>query len=156
VAERRAPRPWHTDGWIALALTDFLPAQWVAIEDLIGAADDWNHAILVFDEVSFGLARLEALGLFEVRRHEGRLELQATEATRVRRHTVRAGTLGAAVDGMSRAIGASAWPGLGEEDRSLGRLPGLTEAEFDAEVRAYRHEASRLVEGLLAARRRFR
>jgi hypothetical protein len=134
---KRAPRPWHSDSWIALALTGLRPGQWVVIGDLVGATDDCDHAILVFDEVSFGLARLEALGLIEVRRRGGRLWLRTTDATRVRRGAVHARTLGAAIDEMSRAIDAAAWPGVGEEDRSLGRVPVLAEAEFDADVRAY-------------------
>jgi hypothetical protein len=153
VAEPPAVQPWHSDGWIALALCDARRDAWISLETLVGDADHWNHAILTFDEVSFGLARLWALGLAEVRVDAGRVQVRATALARARRRTVHARTLGDALNQMARAIGASPWPGDGEEDRSQGRLPGITEAAFNADVRAYHRQAFGIVEALFAGHR---
>jgi hypothetical protein len=148
-----AVRPWHSDGWIALALCEGRPDAWISLETRVGDADQRNHAILTFDEVSFGFARLRALGLADVRVDMGLVQVRATALARTRRRTVHASTLGEAINQMGRAIGAAPWPGEGAEDRSMGRLPGLTEVAFDAEVQAYHRKAFGMVEGHVAGHR---
>lgn len=146
-------RPTLTDGdaWIALALCDGFGKKWKPLRDLVASADYWNHAILTFDEVSYGLPRLAAAGLVELRdSSEGPLACATPECRRLRA-TVKCRTLGGTINGMAVAVGAVPWPGTAREDRSLGRLPGLGEALFDSEVSAYQSDMLGELGGLASA-----
>jgi hypothetical protein len=93
---------------------------------------DWlNRAIPTFDELSFGMPRLVAAGLAAVgQSSSGELVLGATaEAMRLRRSAD-----GHPVPAIAAALRAS----IGSvEDRSLGRLRGLTSEALDAAVAAH-------------------
>jgi len=110
------------------------------IRDLVADADWLNRSTLTFDEVSFGMRRLEAAGLVEVTRGPDGLRLRPTPKAHALRATVKANTLGGVLVDMSAAVGAAPYPEQESEDRTLGRSPDLEEAYFQAEVAAYHRE----------------
>lgn len=150
VSEPAASPPLtRSDAWIVAALCD-QGATPVRLRDLIGNADWLNRAILSFDEASFGLPRLAAAGLVEVTPGEDGPRVRPTSAARALRRTVKASTLGDVLAGMDAAVGALPYPQPETEDQSLGRLAGLDEVLWRAEVMAYRR-AFRSDLGVLAA-----
>jgi hypothetical protein len=114
-------------------------------------AGDWlNRAVLTFDELSFGLPRLQSAGLVEVTEAIDGPLVGATADGRRLRMSVDAGTLGGLLSEMADAVGAPPYPALESEDRSLGRLPGFSEGRWRAEVAAY-HRAFRADAGKVVA-----
>jgi hypothetical protein len=60
------PFVW-SDAWILHAILLAAKDDEATLEDVIGAADGINHAILTFDEIDGGVARLSRAGLIAVR-----------------------------------------------------------------------------------------
>jgi hypothetical protein len=138
VTEPAAPRLTHGDAWIVAALCEAGRDWPVRLRDLIHNADWLNRAILTFDEVSYGLPRLEAAGLVEVTPGADGPRVRPTKAARGLRKTIKADTLGGVLAGAAAAVGAPPYPEPESEDRTLGRLTGLDETLWRAEVAAYR------------------
>ena len=132
------PRLTRSDAWIVAASCETWRDTPMRLRDLIGNADWLNRAILTFDELSFGLPRLEAAGLVDITQGIDGPLVRATNEGRALRGTVGSGTLGGVLAGMAAAVGAPAYPEPETEDRSLGRLPGFSEAQWQAEVAGYR------------------
>ncbi len=136
------PALTNSDAWLLAALTDGRRrAGPLTLRDLVGRADWLNHLLPTFDEVSFGVPRLVAAGLMTV---DGLRSLATAEAWQLR-SKVHAATLGDVLYAMQELVDA---PHFGEpeppEDRSLGRWPALTEADFDQAIREHVAEVERL------------
>jgi RimJ/RimL family protein N-acetyltransferase len=125
-ASTSTPRLTEADGWLVAALTES-SGRLVPLPNLIHDYDGLNRAIPTFDELSFGIPRLVAAGLASVGESSaGELVVAATpEAMRLRR---------SAKGHPVQAIGAALQAMVGQEDRSLGRLSGLTSEALDAAV----------------------
>lgn len=135
---RPTPPLTRSDAWIVAALCETGRDRPMRLRDLIYQADWLNRSILSFDELSFGLPRLEAAGLVDVTQGIDGPLVRATSEGRTLRGQVRAETLGGVLAGMAAAVGAPAYPEPETEDRSLGRLPRFSEAQWRAEVAGYR------------------
>ncbi len=120
----------RSDAALLAALTE-RGSRWRTLTELLHDADWVNCEIPTFDEVTFGLPRLMANDLAEVR--EGNGFRPTSRATALRR-SVQARTLAGVVVGVGMAVGAKPYAQSEVEDRSLGRLKGLTEAAVDAAV----------------------
>jgi hypothetical protein len=130
----------RSDAWLLAALTESSHGgRPVNFRDFVHDADWLNRAIPTFDEMSFGLHRLVAAG-FLVVGHDPQygLVLRATpKATHLRR-SIKARTLGDVLNGVGQAVGAAPYPEPEpDEDRSLGRLPGLDPDDLDTAVREH-------------------
>lgn len=139
----------RSDAWLIAALCESGPKR-LRLRDLIYNADWLNRAIPSFDELSFGLRRLEAAGYVEVTPATDELLVRPTERSIVMVRAIKAGTLGELLAEMSAAVGARPYPEPEHEDRSLGRLPGFDEAAWKAGIAAYRRSFLRDL-GSLAA-----
>ena len=144
------PRLTRSDSWLLAALCEASGGSSMRLRDLIGHADWLNRGLPYFDEASFGLPRLVAAGFAQATGEGEGLRVRATNAGRDLRHTVQADTLGDVLWGMSEAVGAPPYPEPEIEDRSLGRLPGLDEVQWQREARAYRRAFARAA-GVAAA-----
>jgi hypothetical protein len=125
----------------------------VNLRDFVDAADWLNRLIPTFDEVSFGLPRLEAAGFLIVSKDpKAGLVFRATpEATKLRR-SVKAKTLGSVLNGVGEAVGAAPYPQPEPaEDRSLGRLPGLDSDDLDVAIQEHAERVERWSKPLIAA-----
>jgi hypothetical protein len=128
----------RVDAWLLAALTERWswsrpPKLW----ELVNDADWLDRGIPTYDEVSYSLPRLIAAGYAIATRDDGgELRLKATRRGFDLRSQVKARSLGAVLSGMALAVGAKPYPEPEEEDRSLGRLEGLAEHEWDAAVHA--------------------
>lgn len=140
----------RSDAWIVAALCETRRDAPMLLRDLIGNGDWLNRAIFTFDELSFGLPRLEAAGLVEVMHGRDGPRVRATSEARALRRFVNADTLGGVLAAMSAAVGALPYPEPETEDRTLGRLADFNEAMWRAEFAAYRR-AFRADLGKLAA-----
>jgi hypothetical protein len=138
----RTPFLTRSDAWIVAALCETRRDGPMRVRDLIYNADWLNRAILSYDELSFGLPRLEAAGLVEVTDGIDGPLVRATSKGRALRRQVKAHTLAGVLAGMDAAVGAPAYPERESEDRTLGRLHGFSEAQWRAEVAGY-HRAFR-------------
>ena len=127
----------RSDAWIVAALCEGRRNDPVRIRDLLYSADWLNRAILTFDELSFGLPRLRSAGLVEITEGADGPLVRATDEGWALRRSVHAGTLGDLLGAMADAVGAPPYPAPESEDRSLGRLPMFSEAQWRAEVAAY-------------------
>ena len=67
-----------SDGWLLHAILLAAHDGQATLEGLVGAADMINHAMLTFDEIDGGLARLSAAGL--VSTGDKRVQITATAA----------------------------------------------------------------------------
>jgi DNA-binding MarR family transcriptional regulator len=139
-AQSTTPPLTRSDAWIAAALCESARNAPMRLRNLVADADWLNRSILTFDEVSFGLRRLEAAGLVEVTPGPDGPLVRPTPEAHLLRATVKANTLGGVLAGMDAAVGAPPYPEPESEDRTLGRLPDLDEASWRAEVAAYRRE----------------
>lgn len=128
----------RSDAWILAALCDERRMGPIRVRDLLYSADWLNRAILSFDELSFGLPRLQSAGLVEVTHGTDGPQIRATDHGQSLRNAVKADTLGGLLVGMADAVGAPPYPAPESGDRSLGRLPMFSEAQWRAEVAAYR------------------
>ena len=119
----------EADARLVAALTES-SGRPVTLRDLVHDYDWINRAVPTFEELSFGMPRIVAAGYAMVgTSRSGELVFRATpEALRLRR-----AASGNPVDAIATALEAG---GAGE-DRSLGRLPGLTQEGFDAAVAAH-------------------
>jgi hypothetical protein len=124
------------------------------LRDLIGNGDWLNRAILSFDELSFGLPRLEAAGLVEVVHGRDGPRVRATSRARALRRDVDVDTLAGVLAAMAAAVGARPYPEPETEDRTLGPWPDFNEAMWRAELAAYRRafraDIGKLVAGAAA------
>jgi len=103
---------------------------------------DWeNRLVPTFDELSYGLPRLEAHGLATV--EGGRFA--ATQKALAVRADLHPDGLGHVIELMGHAIGAKRLA-ASREDRSLGRLAGLTESALSAAVQEHAAEVDRWAE----------
>ena len=145
------PSLTRSDAWIVAALCETRRDAPMLLRDLIWNGDWLNRAILTFDELSFGLPRLEAVGLVEVVHGRDGPRVRATSRARALRRKVDADTLGGVLTGMDAAVGAPPYPEPETEDRTLGRLPDFDEAmwraEFAAYRRAFRADLGKLIAG---------
>lgn len=138
VTESHSPRLNRTDAYLLVAVTEARRSGPIRLGDLIGDYDYLDHSIPTFDEASFGLRRLEAAGYVAVGSTGGAITVQATPAARSLSATIVRNGPGGVLAGMAAAVGAKPHPAPETEDRSLGRLEGLTLAVWTDEVRAYR------------------
>lgn len=134
--------------------------------ELVSSADYLNRLLPTFDEVSYGLPRLAAAGYVETERDPaGELRLRATAAAVSLRRTIDRQRHRDLLTSFTEAVGARSFPEAEPApDRSLGRLTGLAEADFNLAIRRHaafvRHwgkpliAASRLVVRLLARQTR--
>jgi hypothetical protein len=127
----------RSDAWLIAALCES-GLKPLRLQDLIQNADWLNRAIPSYDELSFGLRRLETAGYLEVVPATDGLRLRPTEKSIVVVRAINAGTLGELLAEMSAAVGARPYPEPEHEDRSLGRLAGLDEPAWQAGIAAYR------------------
>jgi hypothetical protein len=144
-----SPPLTRSDAWLIAALCESGPKP-LRLQDLIQNADWLNRAIPSYDELSFGLRRLEAAGYLDVMPATDGLIVRPTERSFVMVRAIKARTLGELLAEMSAAVGARPYPEPEHEDRSLGRLPGLDEAAWQAAIAAYRRSFLRDL-GSLAA-----
>jgi hypothetical protein len=120
----------EADASLVAALTES-SGRLVPLQNLVHDYDWLNRAIPTFDEVSFGVPRLVAEGYATVSASSsGDLLIGATSAAmRLRREAT-----GSPVAAIAAAVGASR---AVAEDRSLGRLTGLTPEALDSAVAAH-------------------
>jgi hypothetical protein len=144
-----SPPLTRSDAWLIAALCESGPKP-LRLQDLIQNADWLNRAIPSYDELSFGLRRIEAAGYVEVMPATDGLLLRPTERSIVMVRAINAGTLGELLASMSAEVGARPYPEPEHEDQSLGRLPGLDEAAWQSGIAAYRRSFLRDL-GTLAA-----
>ena len=125
-----SPRLTEADAWLVAALTES-SGRLVPLRDLVHDYDWLNRAVPTFDELSFGLPRLVAAGYATVSASSsGDLLFGATPAAmRLRR-----GTTGSPLAAITAAVGADRGAA---DDRSLGRLTGLTPEALDSAVAAH-------------------
>jgi hypothetical protein len=125
--------PW-SDVWILLSINPGRPATPFEVIDTM----NFNERLVPsFEELSYGLVRLQDAGYLTVSMDEaGEWWVTASDATRELQATAwrQPNGVGSASAYVARALGApesmtTALYELG--DRSLGRLPGLTEADYD-------------------------
>lgn len=139
----------------------------VSLRALIEQFDFENRAIPTFDEVSYGLVRLIARGYIRATWSQKRgIRLFSTRAGedlrraagRYRRKTSRFKwpRIGEYPSAISHLVGAPAWPQPELEDRSFGRLPKLSEVEWNAAVRSYERWFDQWSKPILAFGRVFR
>ena len=124
-----SPRLTDRDAELLAALTESSGRR-VRLRDLVHDYDWVNRAIPTFDELSYGMQRLVAAGFASVSSARGKeLEFQAThDAVGLRKSISGHPTsrIAAAIDVNHEG-----------EDRSLGRLAGLTQEAFQEAVRAH-------------------
>jgi hypothetical protein len=113
--------PWtRADVWVLCAIA--LSGDWVDMQELDDSADYLMRTKLTFEELSWGVPRLEARGLVEVRMLETGPRFRATGEGKALVGSVR--TRGV-IDQMLRLMDRLARPYVEDEDRSLGRLEGF-------------------------------
>jgi hypothetical protein len=77
-----------SDAWIFLSVGDAGgDTDWVALDEVIGAADSNNHAIPTIEELAQSVSNLIAAGLVEARAVQLRLTQAGLEAFREANHT---------------------------------------------------------------------
>jgi hypothetical protein len=125
---------------------------------LLDNVDFENRDVPTFDQVSYGLARLLACGYIKATYSPERgVRVRSTDkgvalrrsAGRLRRKTSpwRWARIGEHPAAIAELIGAPTPTAYGEVgDVSLGRLPKLTEADYEAATAANRREAERFME----------
>jgi len=125
-----APSLTAADAWLMAALTES-SGRLVPLQNVIHDYDWLNRAIPTFDDVSFGIPRLVAAGYASASESSsGELLLGATpQAMRLRQSPI-----GHPVEAIAAALRANTGAA---EDRSLGRLRGLTPQALDAAVAAH-------------------
>ena len=124
----------------------------IDLRTLIHDADWLDRSIPSFDEISYGIPRLVASGYLVVSSDDGdELRFTATPAARSLRKSISGDSLGDVVIEMTRLIGASPWPEMEIEDRSLGRLAGLTPADVDRVTRQHARYIEHWSKPLIAA-----
>lgn len=140
MADALPPPLTRSDAGLVAALSES-DGRRVDLQRLIHDFDWLIRDIPTYDQLSYGMARLMANGYVDVYRNgKGRLRFAATPATRALRRQVDADAhaLADVVVGMTRLLGAKSWPEPEpDEDRTLGRLPGLMPS--DVEVAIDRH-----------------
>jgi hypothetical protein len=126
----------RVDAWLLAALTERWrwsrpPRLWEFVNDA-----DWLYrGIPTYDEVSFSLPRLIAAGYAVATRTDGgELRLKATRQGFDVRSKVKARYLADVLSGMAVEVGAKPYPEPEQKDRSLGRLDGFDEHEWEAAV----------------------
>jgi hypothetical protein len=141
-----APRLTNADAALVAALTES-SGRPTPLRDLVHDLDWLNRGIPSYDELSFGIPRLVASGyaLVSATPTGELLFASTTEALRLRRSTKRHAAA-AILEALRSQVGPS-------EDRSLGRLPGLTPQAFDAAVAAHASWVGRWSRPLVAAAR---
>ena len=117
------------DAWLLAALTE-ANGRAVRLRDFVHDYDWLNRAVPTFDEVSFGLPRIVARGLGSVSGEGRNLRLAATPLGL----DVRRSVVGHPIPAIADAIGAR---DEGPEDRSRGRLPGLSQQDLADAAKAH-------------------
>ena len=129
----------------------------IDLRTLIHDADWLDRSIPTFDEISYGVPRPVASGYVVVSRDVGdELRFTATPAARSLRTSITGDSLGDVVIGMTRLVGASPWPEVEQEDRSLGRLAGLTPRDVDRAIKRHARYVEHWSKPLIAASRLLR
>lgn len=142
----------RSDAWLLAAIAS-RRGQWIGLTDLIDEADWLNRLILSFDEVAFGVPRLQLAGYVETKGLAASTSFRTTGAGQdlVDRASANAGTLGDVLGAMDAAVDARPYPQPEQEDRTAGRLSGLDRETFEGAVaenaRSFR-EAARTVLGI--------
>jgi len=134
------PRLVRSEACLLAALTESRQRRAVTLPKLLHDYDWLNRALRTFDELSFGLPRLVAAGFVVVTGADGDLRLEPSSKAREWGKSIRRNARGAGgvLEAAARLAGAPPYPvPEQEEDRSLGRLPGLAEADVNEAVRAY-------------------
>lgn len=103
-----------------------------------------------FDDVSFGLRRLVEAGLIYVSDTAGGPQIQPTTEALALQGRVSTTRLGEEVAALRQSLGIDPVSG-NDEDRSLGRLPGLTRETWDAAVQEHNETLRRLSEPWIQA-----
>lgn len=128
IPSRPLPPLTLTDSWLLAAVTE--GGRSSTLQQFVHDCDWLNRAVPTFDEASFGLARLVAHGFIEISGHGPSLRLTATGPAKALRNGVAAqpvGVVAAMENAMRPLFGAS-------DDRSLGRVDGLTASDWDRAV----------------------
>lgn len=140
LAQPARPSLTWTDAWLlASLLVSAPPGQPVDLQSLLSSADHLNVAIPTFDELSFGLARLEHGGWLTVESsQEDGFRFTSTQRAADILGNFSTTHIRDLPSGVSSAIGAMAHPREEAEDRSLGRLPALEPDDLAAANQANR------------------
>lgn len=148
------PRLTRSDAYLLAAATES-GGRPVDLQGLVHDFDWLNRDIPTFDALSYGIPRLVAHGFLHVTLDDrARFRFAATPSARGLRRQIKARTLGDVVDGMTRLVGAKRWPEPEmEEDRSLGRLSGLTSTDVDVAVDQHQRWGERWSKPLMALSR---
>ena len=122
----------RSDAWLIAALTQGHrrpKTLWQLLRD----ADWLNRSIPTFDELSFGLPRLMAEGYATVTGQGSAVRIAATPKAKHIRELVDkdAHTLSDVLAGFGGHVGTRPYPLSENEDRALGRFPGLSPADLD-------------------------
>ena len=125
-----------SDAWILLATLYVARKQPAAMDEVIGAADYIQHAIVTFEEMEGALHRLTASGY--LRYADGKLAPSTKTAefyasiTRPRR------SANAEQKDLEKFIGAQGWSAGDPRSANQGaEFPELTRSVFDAAVATY-------------------
>lgn len=142
MSDRPIPQLTQLDAMVLDGLVARRDQRWLRLDQLIDHIDWLDRWVPDFDEISYGLPRLIAAGHAEVRGQRGELMLRATPRAIALARANRSRFMG-------DAVGARPWGEQVPDDRTLGRLPGLDEATWDAAVRANREAFDRALSGLV-------
>lgn len=126
----------------------------IDLRTLIHDADWLDRSIPTFEELSYGIPRLVASGYVVVTSDDGdELRFTATPAARSLRDSIKGDSLGEVVIEMTRLVGGAPWPETESEDRSLGRLAGLTPPDVDRAIKQHARYMEHWSKPLIAASR---
>ena len=130
------PEMLWSDAWILLATIYVAREQPAALDEVIGAADYIQHAIVTFEEMEGALHRLTASGFLSYT--DGKLAPSEKAAefyasiTRPRR------SAHAEQKDLEKFIGAQGWSGADPRRANQGaEFPELARSAFDAAVATY-------------------
>jgi hypothetical protein len=129
----------------------------IDLRTLIHDADWLDRGIPTFDQISYGIPRLVASGYVVVSVDDGdELRFTATPAARSLRKSIAGHRLGDVVIEMTRLVAASPRPEVEIEDRSLGRLAGMTPPHLERAIRQHARYVAHWSKPLIAASRLLR
>jgi hypothetical protein len=134
----------HTDVTLLTVLTEFSRGRPVSLEQFVDGVDWYDRAIPSFDEVSYGLRRLQAAGLLAVSMDShGRLLLGPTrEALHLRRSANDADAT-AFRRKMEESAGVGPFSTPEQEDRTYGPLAGLRPEAYEVAVSEHSEAVAR-------------
>jgi hypothetical protein len=134
----RPPVLVRSDAWLLAALTEARQGRPLTLAELMNDADWLNRLVPTYDELSYGLPRLIAAGYVVISSQGTLLRLQpTTKARELRKAASKEARALGVLEAVGRLAGAQPYPNPEAEDRSLGRLPGLSQADVDEAFRNY-------------------